>query len=153
VNIHQMQNNWITGVFVFATVLTLVVVNGFSARAHAQSAPSATKLEAKAATDQTNFYCNLKALTPQERERLHQLTEKLKAARMETKELADGYAFRLQPEEISMTDLAEYVTSERKCCPFFDFEIALQRGGGPLWLRLRGQEGVKVFMRHEFGIQ
>jgi hypothetical protein len=106
----------------------------------------------KTSEDRSWLYCNLKALSPAERGRLHELVQKLKNARIETEELPDGYAFRLKTEQVSLNELAEYVTSERKCCPFFDFEIELKREGGPLWLRLRGKEGVKAFMRHEFDI-
>jgi len=153
VNIHQAQYNWLASASLFATILAVVVVNGLSAHARQQSAAPAVKLESKTPADQSGFYCNLKALNPAERERLHQLTEKIKMARTETKELPDGYAFRLQTEQVSIGELAEFVSSERKCCPFFDFEIELQRDGGPLWLKLRGKEGVKEFMRHEFGMQ
>jgi hypothetical protein len=153
VNIHQAQYNWLASASLFAAIFGVTVVNGRSAYAHLQSAAPTVNVESKALANQTGFYCNLKALNPAERERLHQLTEKIKMARTETKELPDGYAFRLQTELISIGELAEYVSSERKCCPFFDFEIELQRDGGPLWLRLRGKEGVKEFMRHEFGIQ
>ena len=152
-NIHQVHYNWLSSASIVAAVFAVVVVNGISAHAHLQSTTPAAKLELKASADQSGFYCNLKALSPVERERLHQLVEKLKGARIETKELPDGYAFRLQSEQISFSELAEYVSSERKCCPFFDFEIELQRDGGPLWLRLRGKEGVKEFMRHEFEIR
>lgn len=151
-NIHQLQYNWFNSASLFVAMFAVIVVNGISAHAHQQSTVPATKLEAKASADQSGFYCNLKALTPEERARLHQITEKIKGARIETKELTDGYAFRLQAEQVSLSELAEYVSSERKCCPFFDFEIELQRDGGPLWLKLRGKEGVKEFMRHEFGI-
>ena len=151
--IHQVQYNWLSSASLFAAIFAVVVVNGVSAHAHRQSTAPAAKLESKASADQSGFYCNLKALSPAERERLHQLIEKLKGARIETKELTDGYAFRLQTEQVSIGEMAEYVSSERKCCPFFDFEIEVQRDGGPLWLRLRGKEGVKEFMRHEFEIQ
>jgi len=153
VNAHQVQLNWLSSASLFAAIFAVVVVNGISARSHLQSTAPAVKLESKATADQPGFYCNLKALTPAERERLHQLVGKLKSAGMETKELTDGYAFRLQTKQVSIGELAEYVSSERKCCPFFDFEIEVQRDGGPLWLRLRGKEGVKEFMRHEFEIQ
>ena len=152
-NIHQAQYNWLASASLFATILAVVVVNGLSAHARQQSAAPAVKLESKTPADQSGFYCNLKALNPAERERLHQLTEKIKTARTGTNELPDGYAFRLQTGQVSIGELAEYVSSERKCCPFFDFEIELQRDGGPLWLKLRGKEGVKEFMRHEFGMQ
>jgi len=153
VNVHQEHFNWFSSASLFAAIFAVVVVNGISAHANLQSSAPPAKLESKASADQSGFYCNLKALSPPERERLHQLVEKLKAARMATRELTDGYAFRLQTEQISISELAEYVSSERKCCPFFDFEIEVQRDGGPLWLRLKGKEGVKEFMRHEFEIQ
>jgi hypothetical protein len=98
------------------------------------------------------FYCNAKALTKAERERYNQLTGKLAQARAEVKELADGYAFRLKGEEVSLLDLGEWISAERKCCPFFSFEVEVQRDSGPLWLKLRGAEGIKPFIRAEFAI-
>jgi hypothetical protein len=91
-------------------------------------------------------------LSPEERQRQHELTVKLAGARVETKELADGYAFRVVSNAVSIAELGEWVTAERKCCPFFDFEIEAERDGGPLWLKLRGREGVKAFIQSEFGI-
>ena len=99
------------------------------------------------------FYCNAKALDRTERDRYNQLTSKLAEARVETAELPDGYAFRLQNERVSLSDLAEWISFERKCCPFFNFEIELQRNNGPLWLKLRGADGIKPFIRSEFGIR
>ena len=152
-NIPQLQFNWFTAAFLFAAFYAVAAVNGNSAHAQVQSTAPPAKVESKAPAGQSGFYCNIKALSPAERERLHQVTEKIKAARLETKELPDGYAFRLQSEQVSIGELAEYVSEERKCCPFFDFELELHRDGGPLWLKLRGRGGVKDFMRHEFGIQ
>jgi hypothetical protein len=101
----------------------------------------------------SSFYCNLKALSTKERERHRQLTREIEQARVETIELANGFAFRFLEGTISLAELAEWVSAERKCCPFFDFEIELQGDNGPLWLKLRGKEGVKTFMRSEFGIR
>jgi len=81
-----------------------------------------------------------------------ELSKKLKEARVETKELSNGFAFRLQAETVSLAELAEWVAGERKCCPFFDFEILQARDAGPLWLKLEGYEGVKAFIRDEFGV-
>jgi hypothetical protein len=47
-------------------------------------------------------------------------------------------------------ELAEWVDAERKCCPFFDFHIDLEREGSMLWLRLTGQNGIKQFIQMEF---
>ena len=101
---------------------------------------------------QNGFYCNTKALNKTERERYKQLTGKLATARTETKELSDGYAFRLKSEVVALSEVAEWISWERKCCPFFAFEITLERDNGPLWLKLRGTDGVKVFIRAEFHI-
>lgn len=117
-----------------------------------------TKPVNAAVRDQTtvegsNFYCNLKALSTKERARHMLLTLEIERARVETIELGNGFAFRFQDGDVSLADLAEWVSAERKCCPFFDFEIEQQADSGPLWLKLRGKEGVKTFMRSEFGIR
>jgi hypothetical protein len=98
------------------------------------------------------FYCNMGALSSSDRERHNQLLIKLETARLEIQELSDGYSFRLRNESVSLAEAAEWVSYESKCCPFFDFEIHLVRDKGPLWLKLRGKDGIKPFIRAEFGI-
>ena len=101
----------------------------------------------------SGFYCNLKALSVKERVRHMQLTYEIERARVETVEMANGFAFRFQDGTVSLAELAEWVSAERKCCPFFDFEIEQQADDAPLWLKLRGKEGAKAFMRAEFRIR
>ena len=123
----------------------------FSVRAQQKNSTPAAGPSAQAPAEVTGFYCNLKAFTPAERARHEQLSKKLREARVEIKELSNGFAFRLQNESVSLPDVAEWVSGERKCCPFFDFEIDFQGDGGPLWLELKGKDGVKQFIRSEFG--
>jgi hypothetical protein len=99
------------------------------------------------------FCCDLKAMSKAERERYQELREHLEKAIEETKELDSGYAFRWRSEVVSLVDLAEWVDKERRCCPFFNFEIVVERERGPIWLRITGREGVKEFLRMEFGRQ
>jgi hypothetical protein len=101
----------------------------------------------------SGFYCNLKALSVKERARHMQLTYEIERANVETVEMANGFAFRFQNGTVSLAELAEWISAERKCCPFFDFEIEQQADDGPLWLKLRGKEGAKAFMRSEFRIR
>ncbi len=75
---------------------------------------------------------------------------KMESARIETKELADGYLFRFRPEAVSFAEVADWVATERVCCPFFDLAIEAERENGPLSLRITGREGVKQFIRMEF---
>jgi hypothetical protein len=54
-------------------------------------------------------------------------------------------------ETIQMT--AEWITLERRCCPFIAFGIEVGHEGGPLWLSLTGREGVKPFLKIELGVK
>ena len=96
------------------------------------------------------FYCNVKALSPNERARHKELTEKLLAARNETIETEKGYEFQYSPDKVSIAEVGEWVVAESKCCPFFDFHIDLEKQGKLDCLGLTGSDGVKAFIRSEF---
>jgi len=44
---------------------------------------------------------------------------------------------------------AEFVSLEKLCCPFLNFEITVEAENGSVWLKLTGREGVKAFVREE----
>ena len=94
------------------------------------------------------FACNMGALTKGERARYGTLAETLLVAVCEQRELPSGYAFRLPPGKL--VTAAQWISLERKCCPFFTFELNQARDQGPLWLRITGPQGVKEFIRGEF---
>ena len=94
------------------------------------------------------FSCNMSALTKSERARYAKLTGALLEAAQETSELKNGYAFRFPPA--TLMTVSEWVGFERKCCPFFTFELEVARDNGPVTLRITGSEGVKAFIRAEF---
>jgi hypothetical protein len=96
------------------------------------------------------FFCNLAALSPAERAKHEQLGKTIWAAHAGTKELEDGYAFQLHKDKVSVVEVAEWITAEDKCCSFFHFEIEVERNRGPLWLKIRGDEGIKKFIRATF---
>ena len=110
----------------------------------------ASEKEKTAATPQSKFFCNTRALTPAQRAHHAQLSEKMDAARKAVVETEKGYEFQYTPARISIGELAEWVAEESKCCPFFDFHIDLEEQGHLLCLRLTGDEGVKAFIRAEF---
>src|SRR5262245_16685778 len=97
--------------------------------------------------------CNLKALDSEQRRRHQSLTTQLRAAAQESRELPDGYSFRLPSDEATIQWIAEWITLERRCCPFLAFGLEAGRDKGPLWLSLTGREGVKPFLTIEFGIK
>jgi hypothetical protein len=138
-----------------AASLTLAISIGGSGMTGiaAQGSAILVQPEKQAATVQSKFYCNIKALTPEERARHKLLTEKLMTARKESVETEKGYEFQYSPADVSLAELAEWVAAESKCCPFFDFHIDLEREGKLACLRLTGEEGIKAFIRAEFKIQ
>jgi hypothetical protein len=119
----------------------------------AQDSPAKTSKEGPSMTVEGKFYCNIKALTPDERARHKQLGEKLTAARKEIVETDKGYEFQYSPADISLAELAQWVAAESKCCPFFDFHLDVERQGTLLCLRLTGEEGIKAFIQAEFGVK
>jgi hypothetical protein len=101
-------------------------------------------------TTESPFFCNLKALTPAERAEHLGLTARMLPAIRESREISDGYTFELDAHRVAVKDLATWVDFERRCCPFFDFQIDWRRENGPLMLQLTGRTGVKEFIRSEF---
>jgi hypothetical protein len=98
------------------------------------------------------FFCNIQAWSPAERAHHKQLTDKLRSLRKEVIETAKGYEFQYSPADVSISELADWVAAEGKCCPFFDFHIDLEQEGRLLCLRLTGEEGIKAFTRSEFQV-
>jgi len=129
-------------------VLALLLSAGAIPLLQGQSATATTKAEKM--TTSNKFYCNIKALSPAERIRHKELTDKLVANRKEVVETEKGYEFQYSPSAVSLAQLADWVAAEGKCCPFFDFHIDLEREGQLLCLRLTGEEGIKPFIRSEF---
>jgi len=101
--------------------LALLIAGGEAAGLAAQGSAIIVEGERQVATTQSKFYCNTKALTPEERARHKQLSEKLAAARKEIVETEKGYEFQYSPADISLAELAEWVGAESKCCPFLIF--------------------------------
>lgn len=93
------------------------------------------------------------AFSPTEREAHSQLSQELLKAFLETTELENGFALRMDMQKASIpTLLAKWVDGERRCCPFLLFQIDKEPKAGPLWLRLTGATGVKDFLKAELGI-
>ena len=91
-------------------------------------------------------------LTPEQRNRTFELLDELKAKKTHVKDLPNGFAFRYSMESGFFRNAAEFITYEHLCCPFFDFDLIVEREHGDMWLQLTGREGVKDFIREEFSL-
>jgi hypothetical protein len=65
------------------------------------------------------------------------------AAAQERRDLPDGYAFRLSEEHTTLLQVAEYLTNDRRCCPFFHYTLSIEPEARAVWLAITGPEGVK----------
>jgi len=98
-------------------------------------------------TDERPIACALHSQEFQERKAA--ITAELLSHVEETRELEDGFAYRLPSGDPWPARVFAFVEAERVCCPFFRFEVVLEPHGGPLWLTLRGSEEVKAFIAGE----
>ena len=90
--------------------------------------------------------CNMKALTPTQRKQLAQVGEHVIAAIAASRELSDGYTFRVDPAKASLLDVAQWLDLWRRCCPFYEFQIDFHAADGGVWLSVKGRPGVKEFI-------
>jgi hypothetical protein len=120
-------------------VLVGVVLFGFSGVAWADQQPP----KARPA-------CKVNALTSAERTESEGLRNALAAAVTEKKELTDGYELRLDLSRLPLASLSRWIDLERRCCPFFRFQVEVMPDSGPVWLRLTGSDGVKDVIRSAF---
>jgi hypothetical protein len=93
--------------------------------------------------------CDFTAMDEVQRKRYLALRRRLAENFQEARELEDGYAFRHSSGVL--VALAEYVSLERLCCPFFDFAIEVGHGEAEVWLRMTGPEGAKEIMEAAMG--
>jgi hypothetical protein len=97
--------------------------------------------------------CNLDGIPSQERARYTELFESLRHAIRDKHELPDGFALLLDPAQFTMDQALEWTKLERECCPFLETELRWDIQNGPVWLDLKGPEGVKDFILDEFGLR
>src|SRR5262249_1083283 len=61
----------------------------------------------------------------------------------QVRELPDGYAFRFAGDPATAARVLHSINGERDCCLFFVFGLEFAQELGPLWLTIRGADGVK----------
>ena len=71
----------------------------------------------------------------------------------QSRELPDGFEFRFPGTNEWLVELTEFVRDERTCCGFLQVELIFEPNQGPTWLRLRGGQLVKEFIRMKLDAQ
>ena len=94
--------------------------------------------------------CTLSPRALAERKRTVEASLGLKT--LERMELDDGVAIRFPTDSQTVQAVFDFVTFERGCCDFLTFELILSGGDGPFWLRLRGDQDAKEFLKDIFNL-
>ncbi|HVF25699.1 MAG TPA: hypothetical protein VNA23_07410 [Anaerolineales bacterium] len=104
-------------------------------------------------TQNTPLVCNMDVFTPTERENHIQTTTQLFQRIQTILESENGFEFMFPNFDAAenMTQLAEFIFNERRCCPFLEFTLRIAPNDMPISLLLTGPEGTKEFLRAEFG--
>src|SRR5262245_10059753 len=102
-------------------------------------------------TRESPFACDMNAIAPDERPQHLATIETLFGLVQEMTELPNGYKFRLPSEPHVWMLASDFVALERLCCPFFDFNLGIEREHGAIHLSLTGRDGVKPFIMAEVG--
>jgi hypothetical protein len=96
--------------------------------------------------------CDLMAIAAEERDaHIARAARLVFRAYQERQELPDGYAWRFAADQYD--EVVAYVGNERRCCPFFTFAVEVTPAGGPIWLRVTGDDAVKAYLRSELATQ
>jgi len=96
------------------------------------------------------FACDLTTLTHAERVHKGEISTTLAGRRLGVRELPDGYEFSFPGDRSTFQLVADWVDTERLCCPFFDFDLRADRERGRIALRLTGRPGTKAFIKADF---
>lgn len=94
--------------------------------------------------------CDMTVFTATERESHIQNTLQLYRTVQAISETPDGFEF-IFPGDTNLSTVVEFISNERKCCPFLEFSLSVTTVGEPMSLALTGPDGTGDFLREEFG--
>lgn len=93
--------------------------------------------------------CDLMGMDKTQRARHRVVSQHVASAALGSEPVPDGFAIRYPADTETVVKLAEFITLERLCCPFFDFGILLDAGADQVELRITGGPGVQEFLQAE----
>lgn len=100
----------------------------------------------------TNYFCDLTALTPEERSRYQEFEALLSNKIQSISEMPDGYALSFPMTPANFTLVAEFITYESRCCPFLSFSLNAISGQDLGVLSITGPQDAKPFIQAELGL-
>lgn len=98
---------------------------------------------------QKNIACDLTVFSSKERLTHETTSIEIFKSSIERQELEDGYSFKYEYSIERFQLIANWITQESRCCPFFTFQLALEPAANKfeIWLTLKGGEQIKKFLK------
>jgi hypothetical protein len=128
------------------SVLVFVTLLFASASAYSQAKANTTTMKTEAAI----LTCKL--TTPELRERKRTVIAGLKGFLLERTETDNGIKYKFESSDKMIDLVSSFIKTERLCCDFFDFNLAISPETGFMWLELSGPNGTKEFIAEEIGL-
>ena len=92
--------------------------------------------------------CDMSVFDDAQRQQHIQLVHQLFDSRLAVEELADGFTWQFADQPEVYEQIAQFISGEHRCCPFFHFTLDVLPGRRPI-LKITGPAGVKEFVRAE----
>lgn len=84
---------------------------------------------------------------PDKAERLARLPEQLFATTTQVMETGVGFVFSFANDEDTVDRVLQFVASERSCCPFLTFRVAIPPAPASFTLTMPGDDQITAFSR------
>lgn len=94
--------------------------------------------------------CDLTVFTAMERAEHEQLGDSLLAKVTRVVEHSDGFTLMFELDASVSEKVEHWLAKEKRCCPFFSFEIIRERAPQSLGLRISGPPAAKAILQAEF---
>jgi len=100
-------------------------------------------------TKSNGFSCKL--TSTELRKRKQEVLAVIKKHVLATQNLPNSYRYKFSGTDEMIDTLTAFIKTERRCCDFFSFKIAVSSGPF-IWLEISGPAGVKEFIKTELGL-
>lgn len=84
---------------------------------------------------------------PELQKRKSALQKEVFAHVKEIEEVDDGYVFHFADDDDFLLKLADYIMAEKKCCPFFKFDLSIQAYKAGIAWKVSGNSEVKAMVK------
>lgn len=98
-------------------------------------------------TGEREVACRHGVFTNEERLEYKRNYEVLQTRRVGVAELENGYQYQFQGDPETLRLINEWVSLERKCCPFLAFTVIARSEDEPIFLQVTGSGEAKSFLR------